>query len=377
VRIIPATVALTICLLVTQCAVMDLPEAASAEWQAASRPCDVAPGALLPLPVHWFPVGEPVRAPEGYFTETGPGGAPPASDFTATAIWGDGTTSPATIEQGSVSGCYKVIAPEHRYGSVGTFFFSYDVHEVQTGLDHMLAATELHTWNLVPYPLGDLSSRTIHAAVGAPWSGVVGEFGFEGDGLYLPYTAQIEWGDGEPPTAGTISLHGGDTFAVSGTITYLRPFSGTISVQVWSGSRFLGTWTTSGVDAAEPASELARPAPFRLLGQAVLAYVRRGAHTRDYELALRLDRRLPLTSAGRVAATIRTGRRGSEVTDLARTCYIAAAKVTSRGELKRGARYPFTLLIGEGRSVRGLAVPRWFASVRRMRVALRRELGCG
>ncbi|MGH2853532.1 MAG: hypothetical protein ACRDLF_04985 [Solirubrobacteraceae bacterium] len=369
-------VTLTICLLMTQCAIMGVPEVASAEWHAASRPCDVLPGALLPQPVYWFPVGEPAMAPTGYFTDGGPGGTPPASDFTATAVWGDGATSPAAIEQGGVNGCYRVLAPEHRYESVGAFSFDYDVHDAQTGLDHTLAATELHTWSLVPHPLGDPSSQTIHATVGTPWSGVVGEFGLEGNGLYLPYTAQIEWGDGEPPTAGTIS-HSGNTIAVSGTITYRQPFSGTIGVQVWHGSRLLGTWATSGVDAAEPPPDLVPPAPFRFLGRPMLAYVQRGAHAHDYEIAFRLNSRLPLTSAGRIAATVKTGGRGAEVTHLALTCYEAVARVTSRRALARGARYPFTLVTSEGRLVRGVARPRRFASARRMRLALGRHLDCG
>lgn len=109
----------------------------------------------------------------------------------------------------------------------------------------------------------------------------------------------------------------------------------------------------------------------------MLAYVQRGAHAHDYEIAFRLNRRLPLTSAGRIAATVKTGGRASDVTHLALTCYDAAAKVTGRPALERGARYPFTLVTNEGRLVRGLAAPRRFASDRRMRVALGKQFDCG
>jgi hypothetical protein len=134
-----------------QGAIVALPATASAEWTAESWPCDVAPWAILPAPVTSFLVGEPVGMPNGYFTygET-PEQAPPASSFTAVANWGDGTTSPATVESGSVRDCYSVSTPVHRYVNPGAYQFTYTVHDMNTGLDHVLDATELHITSAAP-----------------------------------------------------------------------------------------------------------------------------------------------------------------------------------------------------------------------------------
>jgi hypothetical protein len=375
---------LAICLLLGQSMIVALPEVASAAWKE-SRPCDVGPAAIFPQSP-WFQVGEPAVSPMGYFTygET-PSEAPPSNNFTAIANWGDGTTSPATVAGLSVGDCYGVSAPSHPYSSAGTYPFSYTVHDAKTGLDHMLGATGLHIWSMVPRLLGGPSSRTIHPTVGAPWSGVVVEFSDEGTvNPYYPYHAQIEWGDGKPSTSGTITTQSGDnTFTVSGSFTYARPFSGTISVLLWHDTQLLGRWTTSSVEVEGAAApDLRPPLPVRFRGQPILAAIPRAGGAPVYELIFRTNQPLPHTSSGHVEALIEVHGRTNPVSGLvahrASTCYVARTNGIGKRKLKLGARYPFTLAV-DTRSVTrdsGHALLRKFASLDRMRSVASRQLGC-
>ena len=137
--------------LLWQGAIIALPTTALAEWTPESWPCDVAPGAILPAPVTSFLVGEPAEILEGYFTYgEPPEQAPPASIFTAVANWGDGTTSPATVESGSVGDCYSVSTPTHSYVNAGAYQFTYTVHDMNTGVDHVVDPTELHITRAAP-----------------------------------------------------------------------------------------------------------------------------------------------------------------------------------------------------------------------------------
>src|SRR5271169_398477 len=100
------------CLLLGAGAIALLPAVASADWAEASRPCNVAEWAIIPAPETLFQVGEAAVPPRGYFT-FGLG----AGNFTAVANWGDGTTSPATIERLSIGECDGVSAPGHTYAN--------------------------------------------------------------------------------------------------------------------------------------------------------------------------------------------------------------------------------------------------------------------
>lgn len=202
------------CLLMTQSLAALVSEPASAEWTEATWPCDVAPGATLAAPVLWFRSGEPATVQMSYFTYGLPPDSqdPRSSDFTAIANWGDGATSPATVEALPDEDCYGVSTSSHTYNSSGTYPFSYTVHDKSMGLDHTLGPRQLRIYSEIPDLLADPSPRAIEAIVGVPWSGVVGEFSSEVTvNPSYPYQAQIEWGDGEPATPGmisTTSLHG-------------------------------------------------------------------------------------------------------------------------------------------------------------------------
>jgi hypothetical protein len=380
-RIRSGFVGIAACLLVGQFALIANPEVASAEWTEASFPCDVGPGAILPLPVTWYQLGEAVMPNVGYFTYGDTATPPAASDFTASASWGDGTTSPATVKPASVGDCYEVSTPSHAYSVTGAFPFSYTVHDISTGLDHKLGATEFHSYTWAPSLIGEAASRIINPEVGAPWSGVVGEFSY--DAPSRPnYTAQIEWGDAQPPSAGTIGPgSGANTFTVSGSVTYRAPADGTATV-VLSLAFPTGRWAINSAEVRVPAPDIG-PAPVRLRYQPILAVIPRRGAAPAYEFAFRTNRVLPQNRAGHVEAAIEAYGRLDPVSDLiphrATTCYVARAAGIAGRHVKPAARTPFRLTI-EASSIgrqSDHAVLRHFANLDRMRSVAVRALGCG
>lgn len=383
------TAQLTIAALTGAIALVAMPGAAQAEWTAASTPCDVAPGAIFPLPVPFFEIEEPAQPPAGYFTYgADPSEAPPVSQFTAVANWGDGTTSPVTVEDGSVGDCYVVPAPTHTYTSTGTYQFSYTIHDDKTGLDHTLDATQLHIWSDIPHLLGDPSSREVKTTVGNPWSGVVAEFSDEAPTANpsWPYTAEIEWGNGEPSTPGTITPQNG-AFTVSGSFTYAHPFSGQITVAISHGTRSLGKWATSSVNVKGVAvADLTPPIRLRLHGRPILAAVARPHGAPFYELVFRTNQPLPETGSGRVQARIEAHGMTGAISELfahktpaGPACYMARASVPPGREPKPNSTYRFELALdaSSGTRVASHALLRRFSSLTRMRHGVCGLLGCG
>ena len=373
---------LAFCLLLGQAAAIALPQAASAEWTEANPPCNVWPGAMFPQQVS-PELGEPTEARAGYFTYGEPY-PPPESDFTATANWGDGTTSPATVGSTTVGDCYAVSAPSHIYASAGLYPFSYTVYDSTTGLSHTLDAEDLRVWSEAPTLLGGPTTRTIHATVGDRWSGVVGEFSLEGDATD---TAEIEWEAGGPSSSGTVTtldqqagvVFERRTIAVSGSFTYMRPFTGTIRVLL-GGWKPLGAWVTSGVDVVAPVVAVS-PAPVELRAGSILAAIPRAAGGALYELVFRTDRRLPQTRSGQIEAHVKANGQIHPISHLTAgesTCYVARLDEIGKGRPRLGARYPFTLAIDSGRLTRdgGHALLSRFATLRSMRSIVAGRLGC-
>jgi hypothetical protein len=129
-------------------------------------PCtSIAPGAILPQPVYFnTTTGSRYIPGKAEFTDSE---ALPLSDFSATANWGDGTTTPAAI---SLAGCYVVTAPAHVYTHSGAYPFSYTIHDAHTGLDHEIGTETVYIWG-VPQRVDAPSSHVVDATVGVPWSG--------------------------------------------------------------------------------------------------------------------------------------------------------------------------------------------------------------
>ena len=150
------------------------------------------------------------------FTTTDPGPLP-ASSYTATIDWGDGSATTVGTITGPVTGTYSVVG-SHTYADEGTFTLT--VH-VDDAVDST-TATASGTANVGEGDFGTLLSATFNATVGVPYTGSVGSFTDPGNPLQVAsdWSATIDWGDGTN-TVGTVSGATGGPFTISRN-PYLR-----------------------------------------------------------------------------------------------------------------------------------------------------------
>ncbi len=163
--------------------------------------------------------GNPIdpNAPIAEFSDSM--GLQPTTSYSATIIWGDGTSSVSTDIRVLADGNYGVFAP-HTYVEEGSDMLSVVVTS-NTGITGSTGSTVL----VADAPLTAASNLTpIAATVGQQFSGVVGGF-TDGDPLATlsDFTGNvtIDWGDGVT-SAGTVAAVAGQpgSFTVSGTHTY-------------------------------------------------------------------------------------------------------------------------------------------------------------
>ncbi|HXA33178.1 MAG TPA: hypothetical protein VNV87_13030, partial [Acidimicrobiales bacterium] len=169
-----------------------------------------------------IPESSAFSGPVATFTAADP--TKPASDFTATIAWGDGTTTPGTIA-GS-SGSFTVTGT-HAYADEGSFPLGVTVTDTVSSVTGSASPTATVS-ELDNLAAG--SPITFSATQGTSFSGPVATFTDSANptNVASDFTATIAWGDGTT-SVGTISGAGG-TFTVSGTHTYTG--SGTSGVTV-------------------------------------------------------------------------------------------------------------------------------------------------
>jgi hypothetical protein len=337
-------------------------------------PCSsISPGAILPLPVYFnATTGSPYTPHMAEFTDSEP---LPPSNFSATANWGDGTTTSATI---SPEGCREVTAPGHVYTHSGAFPFSYTVHDAHTGLDHEIGAETIYIWG-VPQRVDAPSSHVIDATVGVPWSGILGEFTEEHPPFAgATYYAHIEWEEGDRTWApGTITAAQNGRLVLTATHTFPAEFSGNTTVHVGI-SETVATWSVS---AKVRAVRAGAPIPkYGFRGQQILAAVPNIKGSTAYEIIFRLSIPLPTTKSGGVEASLGGGIVGSIAVfgrHKVSACYVARLAAGVKRKLKSHRSLPFNLKIHQPpRVIKGEAVLRKYASLKRMHSAARRQLGC-
>ena len=113
------------------------------------------------------------------------------------------------------------------------------------------------------------SGRDVSAIEGQSFSGAVATFSdADQSSAAADYSASINWGDGTPPTAGTISGSGG-SFAVSGSHTYAEEGSYVITVVVTDVDNSSSTATAHGSATVADAKLTAVPA---CTGTSTVAY---------------------------------------------------------------------------------------------------------
>src|SRR5579863_5748698 len=175
------------------------------------------------------------------FTDTFTAQVP--SDLTATIDWGDATTSAGTITGGS--GAFSV-SGTHTYASTGTFSVTVTLSDDKPGT---ATATVTSTANVAAGLA--VTASNFSTPENTLFNGQVATFS-DVDTSKTPasFTATINWGDGTPATAGTVT-GGSGTFTVTGQHTYADEGSFTFSVTVSDGtlmSTGTGTATVSEAD---------------------------------------------------------------------------------------------------------------------------------
>jgi hypothetical protein len=328
---------------------------------------------VLPPPVYFnATTGSPFTPGKAEFSDSEP---LPLSNFSATANWGDGTTTLAAINP---ENCYQVTAPAHVYTHSGAYRFSYTVHDEQTGLDHELGAETIYIWG-VPQRVDVPSSHMIHATVGVPWSGVLGEFTEE----EIPfagatYYVHIEWYEGDREWApGIITPGEAGRMAVTATNTFPTEFQGNATVHVGI-TEAEATWPVSvNVRASEPTAPNLK---YRFRGEQILAAIPSVKGRTAYEMIFRLNMPLPTAKSGGAEISLGDGITGS-ISSFGRhragDCYSVRLAAGVKRKLKSRRSLPFNLKIRQSASVvRGEAVLRKYASPKRMQSAASKQLGC-
>jgi len=168
----------------------------------------------------------------------------PASNFTATIDWGDGTSSVGTVT--GASGSFTV-AGTHTYADAGSF-------AVTTSVTDLANATTASAGGTATVSESDVLAGTglaIAATRGAAFSGAVATFtDTDTASTASEFTATISWGDGAT-TAGTVTGSAG-AFSVSGVHTYAA--TGTFAVTTTLSDVPPGTATATATGSATVAA---------------------------------------------------------------------------------------------------------------------------
>jgi hypothetical protein len=174
--------------------------------------------------------GQPVSASEGNaysgvlatFTDSNTGA--PASDYTATVNWGDGTTSLGTIRARSGGGWQ--VSGTHTYADEGGYTAMVAVQDAGGS-----TATVSTTAAVTDAPLTG-TAHAVSATEGASFNGVVASFTDANRGAATSdYNATITWGDGATGV-GTVRATAGGGWQVTGSHTYAEEGAYTTSVIV-------------------------------------------------------------------------------------------------------------------------------------------------
>jgi len=173
------------------------------------------------------------------------------SGYLATIDWGDGTTSIGSVSINSALGppYSGQVFGTHSYRNPGT----YNVTTTIDTLDRVALPGVSTAPATVVASILSASVPTIQARVGDLFQGAVAFVtNVTRDQVNAPTAASIDWGDGTPPTGGTIVPLTDASFEVIGSHTYARP--GTFSLTVVIDRPGTGDFTSaSGTALVAPA----------------------------------------------------------------------------------------------------------------------------
>jgi hypothetical protein len=196
-------------------------------------------------------------------TFTDPGSTDPATSFSASIAWGDGTTTPGTVN--GAAGAYFVTG-SHLYGDEGTHnvittFFenSNPTFTISTNSTATITEADSFTNGLIAVPAGTVEGQQLTNAQIATFSDPGFPTNTAGD-----FTASINWGDGGIGV-GTVVALGGGNFGVQGSHQFNEEGSFSLSVTVADDAPGTATIAITGqaviADAPLTASPVAIPFP--------------------------------------------------------------------------------------------------------------------
>jgi hypothetical protein len=171
----------------------------------------------------------------------------PPSQFTATVMWDDGTTSAGTIINPTPNN-YFVLVSGHTFADEG-------LHPVSVKIQVVNSPRSITVSGMEPVGENDALSNgvafAISAAEATPFSGAVAQFS-DSDTVTAAgdFAATIDWGDGSTPSAGTVS-GGNGRFLVSGGHTYAEGGPHTLSVTLTDADGTASLTASTAITVAE------------------------------------------------------------------------------------------------------------------------------
>lgn len=165
--------------------------------------------------------------------------AGPASDFTVTVNWGDGSTSAGSVEP-ATGGGYAVHASGHAYANEGSYQLTVTISDKDG------ASTVVHPSATVTDGPLTAGANSLSGTPGQPVSGMIGRFSDAGSGPASDFTATINWGDGSTGQGAIVADPVGG-FDVNASHTYAGPgsYAVTISIVDAGGSQTSATSTAT------------------------------------------------------------------------------------------------------------------------------------
>jgi hypothetical protein len=171
----------------------------------------------------------------------------PASDFTATITWGDGSSGAADGVVALGGGLFAVVG-SHTYAAAGTYTLAVGVQDVGGSEVSGRAPTAV-----ADAPLGGLNITDPGATEGVGFSGfTVATFTDANSAASATgFTATVTWGDGTSGAATVVATGTPGTFAVLASHSYAEEGTRTLSVQVLDagGASVSGTRAVAVADA--------------------------------------------------------------------------------------------------------------------------------
>jgi hypothetical protein len=161
------------------------------------------------------------------FTDADPGGS--ASDYKATVSWGDGQTSPGTVQAGP--GGIRGVYAGHAYAEEGSYAVTVAVQDAGGAA---LAGIGGASVQVADAALSDTSAAATASAVEGAATGdlVLASFTDADPGTAAAdYTAIVHWGDGQS-SAGTVQPGPGGTWQVRGSHAYAEEGSYAVTADI-------------------------------------------------------------------------------------------------------------------------------------------------